>query len=252
MTGMGSVGAELRAAAGMLTAWRGLARGARREALAGGLAFFPLVGLGIGALAAGAATLGAWLLPPVGGALGVVVLTGLTGTRPLHGLAATAEGLLRPGPAADVLARLRTRPGAVGTSVALLALAAKTWAVVTLPAPARGPALVFAPMLGAWAITVQCYGGAPTLARGPAAALVGRARFREFGWASVVALGVVLVVADAVGLLVALTAALATVGLRVYAHHRQGGLTGRLLLATRELVETVVLVVLALLARASP
>jgi cobalamin synthase len=49
--------------------------------------------------------------------------------------------------------------------------------------------------------------------------------------------------------LVALVAALTTVGLRVYAHHRLGGLTGRLLGATQALVETVVLVVLALLAQ---
>jgi len=247
MTGVGNVTGELRAALGLLTAWPAPARGARREALAGGLAFFPLVGLGLGAVAAAAAHVTGTLAPPIGGPLGLAVLLGLTGTRPLSGLAAAGEALLRPGAAPEALARLRGRPGIVGMAVGLLALAAKTWAVVTVPAPAL--ALVFAPMLGAWAIVVQCFGGAPTLARGVAAVLVGRARFREFGWASLVALGVALGVADAAGLVVALAAALTTVGLRVYCHRRLGGLTGRCLLATRELVETVVLVVLALLAR---
>src|SRR5262245_6508208 len=249
MNGMAVVVAELGAATGLLTAWRGPARGGRREVLAGGLAFLPLVGLGIGTLAAAAAMLAARFAPSAAGPVGVAVLIGLSGARPAYGLAATSQALLGAGPPPAVLARLRAGPGFAGSMIALLALAAKTWAAATLPASARTPALVFAPMLGAWAVTVQCYGGLPTHARGPAAAVVGRARFREFGWASVVALGVVLAAADAVGLVVALAAALTTVGLRVYAHHRLGGLTGRLLLATRELVETVVLVVLALLAR---
>lgn len=131
--------------------------------------------------------------------------------------------------------------------MAVATLAAKTWAAIVLPPAARAAALAFAPMLGAWAITVQCYGGPALHARGPAAALVGRGRFREFGWASLVALGVTLAAADAVGLVVVLAAAATTVGLRVYAHHRLGGLTGRLLAATRELVETVVLVTFGLL-----
>jgi len=78
---------------------------------------------------------------------------------------------------------------------------------------------------------------------------VGRARFREFGWASVTALGMTLAVGEPIGLVVVLAASLATVGVRVYAFHRVGGLTGGLLAASRELVETVVLVTLGVLAQ---
>ena len=46
-----------------------------------------------------------------------------------------------------------------------------------------------------------------------------------------------------------LAASLATVGMRVYAYRRLGGLTGRFLTATRELVETVVLLTLGILAQ---
>jgi len=249
MTGAGSVAAELLAAVGLVTAWHGLARTARREALAGGLAFLPLVGLGGGAVAALAAARAGAVLPPIAGPVGVAVLMALTSLRPVLGLAAVAEALLAPGPAPAVLARLRAGPGVAGTAVAMATVGVKTWAAMVLPPAMRALALAFAPMLGAWAVTVQCYGGSPILARGVAAALVGRARFREFAWASVIALGVVLVAADAVGLVVAIAASLTTVGVRVYVHRRLGGLTGRCLLATRELVETVVLVVLALLAQ---
>ena len=82
-----------------------------------------------------------------------------------------------------------------------------------------------------------------------AAALVGRARFREFGWASVTALGMTLAVGEPIGLVIVLAASLATVGMRIGAYRRLGGLTGRLLAATRELVETVVLVTLGVLAQ---
>jgi cobalamin synthase len=59
---------------------------------------------------------------------------------------------------------------------------------------------------------------------------------------------VALAVGEAIGLVVLVAAALTTLGVRLTAHHRLGGLTGPLLAATREVVETVVLVVLALLA----
>src|SRR5262249_55062449 len=158
-------------------------------------------------------------------------LIALSGARPTYGLAAAGGAMLRPGPAPAVLARMRARPGVPGTAAALLAIAGRMWTVSVIPPAARGPALAVPPMVGAWAVTVQCYGGAPTVARGLAATLVGRARFREFGLASLTALGIVLLAADAVGLVVVLAAALTTLALRLAAYRRPGGLTGRLLLA---------------------
>jgi cobalamin synthase len=107
-------------------------------------------------------------------------------------------------------------------------------------------------MLGGWSVVVQCYGGTPAHARGTAASLVGRSRFREFGWASVVALGVTLAAGEPIGLVVVLVASLVTVGVRVLAYRRIGGLDGALLAASRELVETAVLLVLGALAARHP
>ncbi|HYV56258.1 MAG TPA: adenosylcobinamide-GDP ribazoletransferase [Candidatus Nitrosopolaris sp.] len=237
---------DLGAAVGGLTVFRRAARSARPESLAAGLAFYPVVGLALGLVAAGAA----WLLSS--GPAGVLVLLALGGGWASYGLAAAAEAALGAGGGSGTLVRLRAAPGWAGWGVAVVALALRLWAAAILPAPACTVALVLAPMLGAWAIVVQCYGGAPTQARGHARAVIGRARFREFGWASLLAFGVTLGMGEAIGLVVLLAAALTTLAVRVLAHRRVGGLTGRLLAATRELVETMVLVTLAILWRLRP
>ena len=239
--------AEARAAVGCLTPWRRPALATTPAALAGGLAFYPAVGLAMGAVAAGIAYAVAAVQPSLAGAAGVLALEALSGGRPRWALAGAAGALARPGAPAVVIDRLRTTPTAAGWLVAAAALVAKTVAATALPAPARTVALLVAPMLGRWAIAVLCYGGAPTHARGTAAALVGRARFREFGAASVTAFAVTLSLADAVGLLLVVTAALATVGLRLLAYRRIGGLTGRLLVGAGEVVETMVVALLAVL-----
>jgi cobalamin synthase len=229
--------AEIRAAVALLTGRRATAP---RHVLAGALVFFPGVALGCGAVAAGVAAAAERLGtgPALAGALGVLALEAAAGGRPRRGVAALPAAL-----------RGREGPGAGGVAAATALLGVKLVAAASLPGSARTAALLLAPMLGAWAVVVECYGGGAGRARGPAAALVGRARFREFAGASLVAFGVTLAVAEAVGLVLLVLAALATVGLRVAAHTRLGGLTGRLLGATRELVETEVIVVLALLAQ---
>jgi adenosylcobinamide-GDP ribazoletransferase len=241
------IGLEVRGAVGLLTALRAAARDVPPAALAGGVAVFPIVGLLCGGLAAGAAALLAAAGVPMAAAGGVLVLEAITGAWPRRALAAAAA-LLGRGDAAAILARLRGRPGPVGWAFAAGVLAVKLGAVLALPRSAWTTAFLLAPMLGAWGVAVQCHGGTPVRARGPAAALVGRARFEEFGWASVAAFGVAFALAELAGLVVVVVAAATTLVLRLYAHRRLGGLTGRLLGATRELVETAVLVTLAALA----
>jgi len=237
---------DLGAAVGSLTVFRRGAGSTRRESLAAALAFYPVVGLALGLVAGGAA----WLLSS--GPAGVLVLLALGGGRAPYSLAAAAEAALRARDGSATLARLRATPGWAGWAVAAAAVAMRLWAAAILPAPARTAALVLAPMLGAWAIVVQCYGGAPTQARGRAREVIGRARFREFGWASLLGFGVTLGIGEAIGLVVLLAAALTTLTVRILAHRRLGGLTGRLLAVTRELVETTVLVTLAILWRLRP
>src|SRR5436189_122850 len=139
---------EIRAAVGCLTAFKRPAAGASRPALAGGLAFDPVVGLALGALAAGAAAATETVLPAAAGPAGVLALVGLAGARGARGLAAAAEALLRRGDAVVVRGRLRTTPGPLGIAAAGAALAARAAAAALLPPPARTTALLLAPMLG--------------------------------------------------------------------------------------------------------
>src|SRR5437879_13258930 len=99
---------ELGAAVGSLTVFRRVAAGTRRESQAAGLAFYPIVGLALGTLAAAAA----WLLSS--GAVGVLVLLALGGGRAPYALAAAASAALRAGGRPETLARLRATPGWVG------------------------------------------------------------------------------------------------------------------------------------------
>lgn len=216
------------AAIGRLTVFGAATAGRSSEALIAGLAFYPAVGLAVGIAAALAATATGLVVPLLAPIAGVVVLEGLAAGRPRAALSAGR--------------------GALGTGVALAGLVVKVWAVAAVPAALRPTALAIAPMLGRWAMVVQCYGGRPAGGPSGAVPLVGRARFQEFGWASLLAFAVTLAVAEAVGLVVLLVAALTTLGVRVRAHRRRGGLSESDVEATSELVETAVLVLLGLLA----
>jgi hypothetical protein len=205
---------ELRGAVAVGSAWRGAAADVTPAVRAAGLAWLPAVGVALGAAAAAIAGAIAPRWPAAAGVAGVAVLEALGG-----------------------------RPFAVGRAPGIALLALRAWAGAGLGAW-RTVGLVVAPMLGRWAVVVQCYGGAPQAGDAGWSAPVGRAHFREFGWASVVAFGLAMTLADGVGLAVVVVAALATVGLRVAAHRRPDRPPGRLVAATGELVETGVLVLL--------
>jgi adenosylcobinamide-GDP ribazoletransferase len=240
---------ELRAAVGGATCLRRLVAGVPREARAGGLVFYPLIGALAGLLAAAALRLAEPAGGPIACVAALVVLAATWGGRTVAGAASAAGALGTSGGNAAVLTRLRGRPSPGGLVIAAACWLVKLWALLRIPEAARPLALVLAAMLGRWAIIVQCYGGVPSTARGLAADLVGRARLREFGWASSVTFAVTLALLDAIGLVVLLAVTLATVGFRILAYRRAGGLTGRLLMATAELIETIGLLVLGALAR---
>src|SRR5438067_8906512 len=150
---------EIRAAVGCLTAFTRPAAGASRPALAGGLAFYPVVGLALGGLAAGVATATERVLPEAAGPAGVLALVALTGARGARGLAAAAEALLRRGDAVVVRGRLRTVPGPLGIAAAGAALAVRAAAAAVLPPPPARTRPPLPPILGGWAAVVGSSGG---------------------------------------------------------------------------------------------
>ena len=193
-----------------------------------------------------AATRALALLPVVGGALGALASVVAWVVSPLGQLAGAAAGVL----VLDLLGGRSTAGRTLGARMLVTAATAtKIVAVGTLSGPARWVPLVLAPILGRWVTVVQCYGSQP---RGATVSGQGmpRAGFREFGVSSVLALGTVLVLLEAVGLLVGLAAAVTAVGLRMVWHARPSGVPVDGARATGAIVEVVVTTLLAGLAAA--
>lgn len=213
--------ADLLAALGTLTVLPLPRPDPGSEAFGRAALFFPLVGLLIGGLLAGFHGMLASRLPPWGAALGVVGVW---------------EVLTQP-------ALLRARRLSGAARLALMVALAATKTAGTLAA--RPAALLFAPLLARWALVVLATGvrdaAAPKRKFNPAIT------FREFALASVFAFAVVFVVADAFGVLLVVSVAGTTLGLRLLAHRIAGGVSWWLLLVTSQAIEILVLALCALL-----
>jgi len=180
-----------------------------------GLVLHPIVGVAVGLAAASVGGLATGFLGSDAGALAAAATLGALG--------ATWSGR-------------RAAP----------AIVARWGALAFVPAGVRPEALVLAALLGRWGIVVQCHGGrrATIETAGSLGGLLGRAEFREFGGASVLALGIALSRAQLVGLIVASIAAGTTLAIRIAAHRLRGGLDERWLGATADAVEVVTLALL--------
>jgi adenosylcobinamide-GDP ribazoletransferase len=208
------------------------------------LAWFPLPGLVLGALAAGAAhALAGRLAPTVVAALVVAGLAWLTGALHLDGLADVADGLGGGhGDAGRTLAIMRdSRIGAFGAVAVALLLAVKVTAAAELVSRGSGWALVCAPALARFAVV-------PLVVLFPYARPQGLGRpFHDGGGARELAIAGALAAAvlAGAGLRSALPAAAAlasAAALGLAVRRRLGGLTGDVYGAAIELAETAFLV----------
>lgn len=218
----------------------------RAERGVGGAAlFFPLAGLALGGAAAAADTALGGAAPLARAMAVVVVLAVLSAARPLAGLARLGDGVAAGRERAAVLAAMeRPRPGPAGILLLLLALAAEV-AFLRDAGPLRAWALLFAPMLGRWAMVVVAFSARQARAGAAGPRFEPGITFREFGWASALAGAAVLATIDAVGLLAMLAVAAVAVVLRLVAHRWLGGVNAAVFAATGAIGEIVALAVLA-------
>lgn len=221
--GLGARLAELRAAALYLTGTPAAALDAGEIARGG--AFFPALGLVLGALVAAPVLALEPLLPGPAVAAAALVL-----------LWAASRGRLP-----RAVARLAGR----GALVVLLVV--KAAALAMLSGGALGLALVLAVTLGRWALVVQAYGSQAGDGDVVAATLAREAKFREFSIASVTAMAATLALSNAIGVLLLVAVATVTIGVRVAVHARVGGVTETSLTAGGEIAETMALAVCAAL-----
>jgi adenosylcobinamide-GDP ribazoletransferase len=248
----------LAASFGLLTAARVGRAGAPRWAVLG---LAPLVGVGLGVLAAAVLAAGHWAFPgPVGGLLAALLAVGSLAwaTRGLHldGLADTADGLGRLGGAAASLAVMRRGDvGPFGVVALVVVAGVQVSALARDTALGRGPAsLLLAVVCGR--LAMLCAGVRAPAARpdGLGAAV---ARSVPGWWAGVTA-------AVVIGLAAGVPAGLGSAGLGARlaggcaaglvagwlvqrrAVRRLGGITGDVLGAVCEVSTAVALVVTAL------
>ena len=202
--------------------------------------FFPVVGVGIGAL-----QLGLWKLasPHLASLLVAVLVVSLSAwlTRALHldGLADFVDGLGGGRTREDVLRIMKdSRIGAFGAIALVLVLGTKIAAVDAIGSP---EAFLLAPALSRWTPVALGYSlpyaRSRTSLTGAPAAHVGKL---ELGLATFITAGLVVLLGHAV---LAGVVVLVSVLVGVIAKRRVGGITGDVLGANIELAEAAVLVV---------
>lgn len=207
---------------------------------AAAIRWYPVVGLAIGAIVAGAVWTGARADPWLGAFAGLLVWVAVTGALHLDGLGDLADGLgAAHGDRARLLAVMADpHIGSFGMVAIVLQLLAKLvllhtvtdiWPLVLVPFAARGGSLAWARL--------------PPLKPGLGASLAGAVRTRDLlGWAAVLA-------GAAVWQPALLAAPFLIVGWLVWLKRRLGGVSGDCHGAGIELVESGLLVALVVAGR---
>jgi len=215
--------------------------------------YYPLVGLILGLLLAGASWLLFLFLPPsLAAALLLVVWVGLTGMLHLDGFMDSCDGLLPPRDPARRLEIMKdSRVGAFGVVGVILLLLIKFNALTALCAPYRLPVLVVTPVLARGAITWA-------MSRYPLARKEGLSVLFSAGLgrsqlvlASVVAILVAILFLGWLGALLLGITWLTTTLVARLALARIGGLTGDVYGAIAEVVEVTHLIVVVVVCSSS-
>jgi adenosylcobinamide-GDP ribazoletransferase len=154
-------------------------------------AFFPLVGLALGAILAGLDVL---LRPIVSttvlDVLLVAALAALTGALHLDGVIDTFDGLFAGTSREQRLAIMRDpRAGSYGVVAVVLLLACKVAALGSLPESSRAAALMLAPCFGRWGIVLTTYTFAYARPEGMGRSFKDSIRVQHLIAAGVIALG---------------------------------------------------------------
>jgi adenosylcobinamide-GDP ribazoletransferase len=207
------------------------------------LPWFPVVGAGLGAMAAMVLRVSIWTGPDLAAALSLALMAIATGALHLDGVADTADGLGCRGDR-DHRLKVMKEPGVGAFAVvALVLLLITKWAALrTLAVRGEPIAVIGACALGRAMMPVLCVCLPYARTRGTGAAVVEGAR----PWHAVAAVAVVLATVWPTqgwkALLTVLGGLVLASALGAASRRRIGGITGDVLGATCELVETAALV----------
>ncbi|GFO53327.1 adenosylcobinamide-GDP ribazoletransferase [Geomonas sp. Red276] len=213
------------------------------------MSFFPLVGLALGAMLAGADYLLSPVLPrAVGDLLLVVLVTVVTGALHLDGLSDVCDGLAARGSRERFLAVMKdSRVGAVGAVALVLALGLKYQALLALPAASKREALLFFPMAARFAQVQMTVGSARARQNGLGSSFLVGAGVAQFATAFLLTMGIGFLLLGLNGLACIFVLYFVTWGIKSWSHRRLGGVTGDVIGCASELNEIAALLVLLVL-----
>ncbi|HLZ19213.1 MAG TPA: adenosylcobinamide-GDP ribazoletransferase [Smithellaceae bacterium] len=204
--------------------------------------FFPLVGLGIGAAAAGLDYHLGFILPiPVVSVFTVIFLLAASGGLHMDGLADTADGFFSSRPREEMLDIMRdSRTGPMGVMAIVLVLILKIALLASLPASARWWVLLLMPLAGRCGLLVSLAVLPYARAEGGLASIFysHRARFHALLALAFVALAGWLS-GSFIGVASGIFAFLFSLGFAAYVYFKIGGFTGDTLGAACELTELI-------------
>ncbi|MEQ1533317.1 MAG: adenosylcobinamide-GDP ribazoletransferase [Sideroxydans sp.] len=202
--------------------------------------WFPLVGLLVGAFVAGAVWLGSRVDPALGALLGVLVWVGITGALHLDGLADMSDALGAAHRNQDKFLQVLADPhlGTFGVVSVVLQLLTKFVLLMLIAKSGQYVALVLIPAWARWGTLL--WARLPSLKAGLG---------ERFGWqistASIIVWGLLLLGCSLIAP-VLWAVPLLVLAWRQFLLHRIGGMTGDLLGAGVEAVESAALMLLVL------
>jgi adenosylcobinamide-GDP ribazoletransferase len=212
--------------------------------VAASFGWFPLVGFILG-LALCALD---WTLKPLFGdamrAVWIVMtLAAITGALHLDGLADTGDALAAGTDRARVLGILRdSRIGTFGAIALIFVIVLKVFAIAGSVGPQRYAAIYMAPGLARWAMVALTSGLDYLRAEGAGSAMLARDRRRNLKVATITSVIALIPVVMFHALRACMIAALVILALRSFYRRWLGGVTGDLIGAAGEIVETAVLI----------
>jgi len=209
------------------------------EDLGRSMTFFPLVGLAIGGLLAGADFLLAPLLPRgVADLILVALLSVVTGGLHLDGLSDVCDGLAARGSRQRFLDVMKdSRVGAVGAVALVLGLGLKYQALVAVPLEYKREVLLFFPLAARFAQVQMTVGAKRARSDGLGSAFVGGAGLTQFMLSCAFTLAAGYWLLGVEGLYCAALLYLLTWGIKRWSHRRLGGITGDVIGCASELNE---------------
>jgi adenosylcobinamide-GDP ribazoletransferase len=243
----GGILLQLRLAISFLTILPVAIESANEADVAASMAWFPLIGLLMGiAFVLEDRALAVLLGHAIRSAIVVLSMAVLSGAIHLDGLADTADALGAGRDRIRALEILRdSRIGAFGTIALFFALGLKVLSLAGLSGRPRLAALLLAPMLGRWALVAVSYQMDYLRAAGAGSAMLGRRSDRELAIATVTSVLAMIPFFSHKVMVAYAMVILVTLAMRSFYRRWLGGITGDLIGACGEIVEVLVLMVIA-------